>query len=400
MIEGQGIDALAEIDRQRAEREHQLNRAGGQSTRGGKGLLIIAGLFSILLTASVVGYVVYKNKIESQTAAAATAVTEEVKVALNSQPTREVGGVKTEPTPAPVVEPEKVDVPPPEPAPASSSPDPSPAYQPVDENGQRVPTPEELARARKLKSSFTSGEGEQGSDDESNQSQILADAQNSATGSMGGGKDDFAEQFEPMELASTAAVVMPKRDFMLTQGEVIRCALASAIDTTVEGMTSCYTTDDVWSATGAVKLIPRHTKVTGMIKSGLKQGSKRIFALWNRMETSDGVIVRIGSPATDGLGRAGVDGYIDTHWGERFGNAILLSFIEDAISAAFEKTNNNPNNQINLSTTEQTTNSLANEAIKDAIDIPPTLTKNQGEIVGIFVARDVDFSGVYKYRAR
>ena len=44
------------------------------------------------------------------------------------------------------------------------------------------------------------------------------------------------------------------------------------------------------------------------------------------------------------------------------------------------------------------TNTAAGIAVEQSINIPPTLNKNQGELVNIFVARDVDFSSVYQLR--
>ena len=38
------------------------------------------------------------------------------------------------------------------------------------------------------------------------------------------------------------------------------------------------------------------------------------------------------------------------------------------------------------------------QALEQSINIPPTLNKNHGELVNIFVARDVDFSSVYQLR--
>ena len=38
-------------------------------------------------------------------------------------------------------------------------------------------------------------------------------------------------------------------------------------------------------------------------------------------------------------------------------------------------------------------------ALENSINIPPTIRKNQGEFVSIYVARDLDFSGVYDLKS-
>ena len=51
-----------------------------------------------------------------------------------------------------------------------------------------------------------------------------------------------------------------------------------------------------------------------------------------------------------------------------------------------------------LSNTDGTTQSIVEEMLKQGSQVRPSLYKNQGEVIKIFVARDVDFSTVYELR--
>jgi type IV secretion system protein VirB10 len=66
--------------------------------------------------------------------------------------------------------------------------------------------------------------------------------------------------------------------------------------------------------------------------------------------------------------------------------------IDDAFSAAFD----NKDGRDYTMNTRENTMEMASMALKNAINIPPTLYKNQGDIVGIYVNKDVDFRDVYR----
>ena len=123
----------------------------------------------------------------------------------------------------------------------------------------------------------------------------------------------------------------------------------------------------------------------------------RIFVLWDRVKTWNGVIINLDSPGTDQLGGAGLPGYIDTHFWERFGAALMLSLVDDVARGVTAGINDsaNGNNQFNFGGGGSGIQNMPAEALKYTINIPPTLYKNQGEQVAVYVARDLDFSSVY-----
>lgn len=182
----------------------------------------------------------------------------------------------------------------------------------------------------------------------------------------------------------------------ITEGTFIDCVLVTAINSQQPGMTSCMLTRDIYSTDGQVLLLEKGSRVVGQYQSAqLRQGLDRIFVLWTRVETPHGVIVNIDSPSTDQLGRSGVEGIVNNHFWARFGSALLISFVND-IGQYESSKNNDGGNTLNFgSSAASGSNDAVSTILQNTVNIPPTLDKAQGGHISIFVARDLDFSGVY-----
>lgn len=212
----------------------------------------------------------------------------------------------------------------------------------------------------------------------------------------GGTRGGLEEKLEAVELRAASAGVLPDRDYLLTQGAMLDCVLETKVVSSVAGMTSCHLTRDAYSTSGRVVLLDRGSKVVGRYQGGLQQGEPRIFVLWTRVETPKGVVVNLESPGTGALGEAGMGGYVDTHFWDRFGAAILMSVIEDTVdSASARASGTSQGTNVTFTNTSTAGKDVVAKSMQPTVDIPPTLYKNQGERVGIFIARDLDFRGVY-----
>jgi len=205
----------------------------------------------------------------------------------------------------------------------------------------------------------------------------------------------FDRLLTPTQLQGSRAGTLGNRDFIVAMGTSIPCVLETALSSDQPGFTSCVINRDVLSDNGRVVLMEKGTQIVGEYRGGIRRGQKRLFALWNRAKTPKGVIITLASPATDALGRAGIDGYVDTHWWERFGSAVLLSIVGDASSYASSRLQDSDVEARNTTSAGQQAAAIA---VEQSINIPPTLLKHQGQLVSIFVARDLDFSSVYRLR--
>lgn len=193
------------------------------------------------------------------------------------------------------------------------------------------------------------------------------------------------------------ASMLPNRNYLVTAGTLIPCILQTAMNSAQPGYTSCLIPRDVYSENGRVVLMEKGTKVLGEYHGGIQQGQNRLFVLWTRAVTPQGVRIDLASPGSDALGRAGIAGSVDTFFWARFGSALLLSLVDDAAYIAGQSVSGGSNN---FNNTTRTPSEGASIALQNSINIRPVLKKNQGEEVGIFVAKDFNFADVYNLELR
>lgn len=207
-----------------------------------------------------------------------------------------------------------------------------------------------------------------------------------------GGLDD---RLKPSNLVAGVAVQRPDLNMLLRRGTSIECTQKTRIVTTNAGGVGCTIAKDVWSSNGAVKLIERGSEAFGELRDGLVPGQAFVPVLWSRIETPSGVVVDINSFGTDSLGASGQPVYVDNHLMQRFGGAVLLSLISDFGQALSNKASDG-GGSIQLTTSSRAGQDLASKTLESTINIAPTGYGRQGDVINIFVMRDIDFRGVYE----
>lgn len=229
-----------------------------------------------------------------------------------------------------------------------------------------------------------------------------------------GGTNALASALSATITPGTSATINRNPSMTLAKGTLPDCTLLTAILTDQPGFLKCILSAPVMSMDGKVVLMEAGTTMEGEYAQGVQAGQKAIFTLWSRAVTPNFVSVQLNSPGTDALGRAGTSGYVDNKWFERFAGAVFFSLLEDAKQIYIARDDaraaqraSGSGDTFNIGTqgtlsqfnnTGSTTKTIVEEMLKQGSQLRPSLYKNQGEVIKIFVARDVDFSTVYELR--
>lgn len=194
-------------------------------------------------------------------------------------------------------------------------------------------------------------------------------------------------------------------NLFIPENTAIPCSLDRRFISDLAGKLVCTVNTDIYSANGNVKLIEKGTAAYLMYKSGsFRHGQGAVFIMATKLRTRTTPFIDIpliDTQASGALGEAGASGWIDTHFSDRFLGAMMVGMIPDFAQALSGAAKNNKDNQ-----TDYTANSrqafadIARESFSNSVNIPPTLYKNQGEIITLIVGQDLDFSGIYKLKMK
>jgi type IV secretion system protein VirB10 len=202
------------------------------------------------------------------------------------------------------------------------------------------------------------------------------------------------QSLQPSKLQPMQASFRPNRHYLLSRNTMIRCGQATAIRTDRPGLIGCPIAQDVWSDDGTTLLVRKGAIAKGEQRDAVIQGQGVIGAIWDEIDDGD-VRIPLNSPATDPLGAAGIPAWVDEHFWQRFKGALMVSLIGDFGQALANKAIG-AGQTITLSNSSNATQDVAAETLRSTINIPPTAYSNQGSVINIFVARDIDLGSVYE----
>lgn len=386
------------------EEEARITETVARPARGAGGKLVPVLLGSAAL--AVLGYAAYVS-FGGQKAPASTEAREEFKTASRS------GHLNLDPKAVPEPEDNKLVITPPavestqkiEPVVIAAPPVDDGAARRAAEEAERTRKAEELRQAR-LRSNMLVVDQSQKDPADS-----LMSANTNSTADLAAADDDpnrkFVAAIGAQDVETVKATRNDRIDALIPQGTLIRGVLETAIQSDLPGMVRAVISNDVYSFDGRRILLPKGTMLTGEYKSGIARGQTRVLIVWTRALRADGTSVSLGSYGADDLGRSGLPGIVDKHYLERFGAASVLSLV-GGVSSFIAGLNTDGSSSTASSssvasdaqsqaqqTISQTMAEMANTALKDSINIPPTVYVDQGTQIVVFVRRDLDFSALY-----
>ena len=213
-----------------------------------------------------------------------------------------------------------------------------------------------------------------------------------------GPEDESQVAYTASKVDGVQAGLLGDQTFLLLPG-ILPCTLQTRVDSTFAGPVSCEIAQDI--RPHGVTLLGRGSIVHGIYSNATASGQSRLFvqADWVHDPASGCFISFQNAPMSDPTGEAGVDGSVQNHYLARFGAAMLLTLGQMGESLGQAALSKGGQTTVNLNSGGGI-ESIAQAILRKQIDIPPTITLNQGSTIAVFTTRVLDFSKCYDLKVR
>jgi type IV secretion system protein TrbI len=142
------------------------------------------------------------------------------------------------------------------------------------------------------------------------------------------------------------------------------------------------------TVTGRHCLVPQGSTLVGTYDSQIAFGQRRVLLVWTRLLRPDGCsIVLDRLPATDAIGKAGLEDDVDHHWGRVF----VAAAVSTLLGVGADLGASDPDRLISALRRggQDTLNQAGQEIVRRNLNIQPTLTLRPGLPLRVIVQRDI-----------
>lgn len=132
------------------------------------------------------------------------------------------------------------------------------------------------------------------------------------------------------------AVERPVSPYEVREGTLVEAYLVTGIHSDLPGELAAQVSRNVYdSETQQVLLIPRGTRLIGTYDNQIAVDQSRLLVAWTRMVFPDGRSITLpGLGAKDVAGASGLNGRVNRHYWQAFGNAMMLAVVGGSLSYA------------------------------------------------------------------
>ena len=224
---------------------------------------------------------------------------------------------------------------------------------------------------------------------------------------------------EVIDQSSQASNVtkMQNLENTIAAGKIIEATLETAINSETAGTIRAVVAKDVYGETGNKILIPRGSRLYGSYATTSTTTQTRLLLTWTKVIRPDGIVISMSADTYDRIGKKGIEGDIDTRYGELFKNSLLYSFVTLGTAIAIEKLAGIKGSSVSSNYSSLTTNtSPANAAAQSVIstaqdiaekmtdgytdDLNPVISIPQGMLLKIISSTDIVIDVAYKRRLK
>jgi type IV secretory pathway VirB10-like protein len=194
--------------------------------------------------------------------------------------------------------------------------------------------------------------------------------------------------------ATNHAVMVRHPDFLIRAGDAIPCLPVEAQRSDKPNFSTCEVPTWFRSSNQRRGLLPPHTRLFGQIRDGLQAGEERLGIVFSLIQTK-WFDMPIASPASDVMGRGGVDADVQTFFWDRAGAVALYALMDAAVgtgqnlaTSALSNTTRYGGTSLNFTGPGE---QLASREFDHRINKPPLGTRDQALPLTVIVGQNLDF---------